>query len=137
MMTDRRSRAGRSQVGRLGGCLWLIMAGFSFLFVAAALGVGVDASFLLLPIVVAPFVLAVVVFVGGDRMAVLIGSAVAGLTYAVLGALNAIRAQAFERANPGADEISGGEVSLAFVLLAAGIGVWSAAASLIAWRRRR
>jgi hypothetical protein len=126
-----------SHVGRLGGCAWLTMAGLGYLFVTAALGVGIDASAVLVPLVVVPLVLGALVLVGGRWAVVLAISAAAGFGYAVLGVQNYIRAEAFERANPGATEISGGGMSITFVFIALAIGLWSAAAAALAWRQRR
>jgi len=126
-----------SHLGRLGGCAWLTMAGLGYLFVTAALGVGIDASAVLVPLVVIPLALGVLVFVGGRWAVVLAISAAAGFGYAVLGVQNYIRAEAFERANPGAAEISGGATSITFVLIALAIGLLSAAAAALAWRQRR
>ena len=134
---QRGSGGGRAQVGRLGGCLWLVLAALGFLFIITAMAVGVDASFLALPIALAPAVLAILLFSIGDRPAVLLLSTIAGLAYAVLGIWNAFQAEAFERANPGADDISSGAVSLTFVLLTLAIASWSGVAALIARRRGR
>ena len=133
MTANRRG----SNVGRLGGCGWLTMAGLGYLFVAAALGVSVDASAVLVPLVVIPLALGALVFAGGRSAAVLAISAAAGFGYAVLGVQNYVRAEAFERANPGATEISGGGTSITFVFIALAIGLWSAAAAVLAWRQRR
>ena len=124
MTTNRRG----SNVGRLGGCGWLTMAGLGYLFVTAALGVGVDASAVLVPLVAIPLALGALVFVGGRWAVVLAISAAAGFGYAVLGVQNYLRAEAFERANPGANEISGGAGLDHVRLLALGIGCGRAAA---------
>jgi len=125
------------QVGRLAGCLWLVMAGFGLLFIAGAAGVGIDASFVLVPLALIPLLLAVIVSTTGDKPLVLAISAAGGLGYAALGAWNYFRAAAFEEANPGSSEISGGEVSITFVLLSVGIALWSFGAAALASRRRR
>ena len=45
LLSSKMTTNGRgSHVGRLGGCGWLTMAGLGYLFVTAALGVGIDAS---------------------------------------------------------------------------------------------
>ncbi len=113
------------------------MAGFGFLFVAGAAGVGIDASFVLAPLLLLPLGLAVAVFIGGHLPAVLLISAVGGLGYAALGVWNYVRAAAFEAANPGSMEVSGGTVSITFVLLALAIALWSFGAAALAIRRRR
>ena len=113
------------------------MAGLGYLFVAAALGAGVDASAVLVPLVVIPLALGALVFVGGRWAVVLAISAAAGFGYAVLGVQNYLRAEAFERANPGATEISGWGPSITFVFIALAIGLWSAVAAVLAWRQRR
>ncbi len=110
--------------GRLGGCLWLVVAGLALLFVAGAAGVGIDASFVLVALLVVPLAIAVAVFVVGNRVVVQILSAAAAVAYAGLGVWNYLRAEDFERANPGSVDISGG-ISLTFVLLALAICVWS------------
>jgi hypothetical protein len=132
MTTNRRG----SHLGRLGGCAWLTMAGLGYLFVTAALGVGIDASAVLVPVVVIPLALGALVLVGGRWAVVLAISAAAGFGYAVLGVQNYLRAEAFEQANPGATEISGGATSITFVFIALAIGLWSATAAALAWRRR-
>ena len=126
-----------SVMGRLAGCLWLVLAGFGFLFVAGAAGVGIDAIFVLVPLVLIPLVLAIIVFVAGNRVWALLVSAVTGFGYAVLGVWNCFRAEEFERANPGSEEISGGETSLTFVLLMLAISVWSLGAAGVTVRRQR
>lgn len=113
------------------------MAGFGLLFIAGAAGVGIDASFVLVPLALIPLLLAVIVFTTGDKPLVLAISAAGGLGYAALGAWNYFRAAAFEEANPGSSEISGGEVSITFVLLSVGIALWSFGAAALASRRRR
>jgi hypothetical protein len=124
-----------SGVGRLAGCLWLILAGFGFLFVAGAAGVGIDAWFVLVPLLLIPLGVAVVVFLAGNRISVLFLSAAAGFGYAGLGIWNYFRAEDFERANPGAVEISRGEVSLTLVFLTLAISAWSIGAIAVIRRR--
>jgi hypothetical protein len=58
------------------------MSGFGLLAIAGAAGVGVDASFVLVPLVLLPLVLAVVVLLGGSSSVVLLFSAIAGIGYA-------------------------------------------------------
>ncbi|MFL5689201.1 MAG: hypothetical protein ACJ77I_09425 [Chloroflexota bacterium] len=123
------------QVGRLAGCLWLALAAFGFIFIAGAAGVGVDAGFVLLPLILVPICFAILVFVGGTTSWVLAASALAGLAYAALGVWNFVRAADFERTHPGSVEISGGEPSLSFILLALAIALWSATAAVISRRR--
>lgn len=122
--------------GRLAGCLWLAIGAFAFLVVAGAAGVGIDATFLLVPLAVLPLALAVMVFIRGDRPTVLVVSAFLAFAYALLGAWNYVRAAAFEAANPGSMEISGGGVSIAFGLLAVATGLWSLLAAGLAGRRK-
>jgi hypothetical protein len=124
------------QVGRLAGCLWLVMAGFGLLFIAGGGGVGIDASFVLMPLALIPLILTLVVFVAGQKPLVLAISVVCGLGYAALGVWNYFRAAAFEEANPGSMEVSVGPVSVAFVLLALAIALWSVGAAALARRRR-
>lgn len=124
-------------IGRLAGCLWLFVAGFGLLFIAGAAGVGIDASFVLLPLVVAPLALAIIVFVGGSRVPVLVLSAAAGIAFAGLGALNYLQSAAFEQANAGTDEISGGGTSVIFVLLSLAIAAWSIGAAGLIRREGR
>jgi hypothetical protein len=113
------------------------MAGFALLFILAAAGVSIDATFLLVPLTVMPLLLAVLVFVGGRTTLVQLVSAVSAAGYAALGTWNYFRAAAFEEANPGSMEVSGHEVSIAFALLSAMTAAWSlAAAWLAAWRGR-
>lgn len=134
-ITNRQARP--AEIGRLAGCLWLVMAGFGFLFVAGAAGVGIDASLVLVPLGLLPLILAVVLFAAGNRPVVLAISAVCGLGYAALGVWNYFRAAAFEEANPGSVEVSGGEVSITFVLLAVAIALWSSGAGAVESRRHR
>jgi hypothetical protein len=108
------------------------MSGFGLLAIAGAAGVGVDASFVLVPLVLLPLVLAVVVLLGGSSSVVLLISAIAGIGYAGLGIWNYFWAAAFEEANPGSTEASGGAVSVTFVLLALVIALWSLGAAAIA-----
>jgi hypothetical protein len=115
----------------------LVVAGLGFVFVLGATGVGIDASFVLVPLLLVPLVVALVVFVGGDRVSVLLMSAAAGVAYAALGAWNYFRAAAFEQANPGSVEISGGETSLTFVFLTLAISAWSLGAAGLIHRRSR
>lgn len=110
--------------GRLGGCLWLVVAGMALLFVAGAAGVGIDASLVLVALVMIPLAIAVAMFIVGNRVVVQILSAAAAAAYAGLGLWNYLRAEDFERANPGSVDISGG-ISLTFVLLALAICAWS------------
>jgi hypothetical protein len=131
-------RPGRGTgVGRLVGCLWLVLAGLGFVFIAGAVGVGIDASVVTVPLLLIPLGASVVVFVAGDRVWVLLLSAAAGLAYAALGAWNYFRAEDFARANPGAVEVSGGASSLTFVLLAVAISACSAIAIGVIRRRGR
>ncbi len=69
--------------------------------------------------------IAIIVFVAGDRVSVLLLSTAAGLGCAGLGVWNYFRAVDFERANPGSVEISGGGTSIVFVLLALAVSAWS------------
>ncbi len=126
-----------SDVGRLAGCLWLVMAGFGFVFMAGAAGIGVEAGFVLIPLVVVPLSVAVFVFAWGASLAGAIISMGAAIAYAGLGAWNYLRADDFEQAHPGADEISGGAVSLTFIVLALGIAAWSFATAVLARPRRQ
>lgn len=115
-----------------------MVAGFALVFVAGAAGVKINASFVLVPLAVVPSAIAVAVFAAGDRLPVLVLSSISGLVYAALGVWNYLRAAEFEAMNPGAAEVSGGETSVAFALLALGISAWSlAAAGLIRRRKRR
>ena len=75
----------RLQIGRLAGCLWIALAGFGLLFIAGAAGIGVDAGFVLVPLVLVPLVLSILVFAGGTSRWVLAVSALAGLAYSALG----------------------------------------------------
>jgi hypothetical protein len=119
-----------TDIGRLAGCFWAMIAGLGLLLIIAASGVGIDASFLLPPTVLVPSVIALVVGVGGGRVRFLVLSAVAACCYAVLGAWNYLRAEEFERSNPGSIDISGG-VSVLLVVLAAAGGVWSLAGIVV------
>ena len=115
-----------------------MMAGLGFLFVAGAAGVGIDATFVLVPLVLAPLTIALVVFIAGSRVAVLVLSAAAGLACAALGVWDYFRAEDLERANPGSVEISGGATALTYVLLTLAIAAWSlGAADLIRRTGRR
>jgi hypothetical protein len=125
-------KPGGAGIGRVGGCLWFVVAGFGFLFVAGAAGVGINASVVLVPLVLVPLVLAVLVLAAGHSALVLALSALAGFVYAGLGVWNFLRAAEFERAKAGSMEISGGTISLTFVLLALAIGLWSAGAAALA-----
>jgi hypothetical protein len=124
-------------VGRLAGCLWLVLGGFAVIFVAGAAGVGLDATSLLPLLFLLPIVLALIVIVAGQSPVVLFVSAISGFAYAALGVWNYVRAAEFERVNPGSAEMSGGVTSLTFTLLALAIGFWSLGAAGLAVRRRR
>jgi hypothetical protein len=115
-----------------------MVAGFALVFVAGAAGVGINASFALLPLAGIPSAMALAVFVAGDRLAVLALSSVGALAYAAVGVGNYFRAEDFESMNPGAVEISGGETSVAFVLLTLATSAWSLAAAVLvrSWSRR-
>jgi hypothetical protein len=113
------------------------MAGFGYLLVAGAAGIGIDASFVLAPLCLLPLGLAITAFIGGHLPAVLMISTVFGLGYAALWVWNYVRAAAFEAANPGSMEASGGTVSITFVLLALAIALWSFGAAALAIRRRQ
>lgn len=134
---EERSAGSGYQVGRLAGCLWLVLAAFGFLFVASAAGVGIDASFLFVPLLVLPVALALLVLARGDSPSALVVSALGGFAYAALGAWNYLRAAEFERADPGSAELSGGAVSLALVVLTLAIGLWSLGAAALATREGR
>jgi hypothetical protein len=114
------------------------MAGFGFLSVAGAGGVGIDATSLVGPLVLLPVGFMIAVVGGGHSPAVLWTSAVGGLAFAVAWAVNFVRASAVASANPGTWEASGGAVSIAFVLIGLAIMLWSAgAAGLISRLHRR
>jgi hypothetical protein len=119
------SVAWQRTAGHFAGCLWLMVAGAGFLFAGGAAGVGIDATIELVPLLLVPLAIAVVVFVAGDRSVVMALSAVAGAGYSALGVWNELRAADFERANPGATDISGGLVSLMFALFAFATAAWS------------
>jgi hypothetical protein len=124
-------------VARAPGCLWVLLALLALLVVFGAAGVGLDATILLVPMSLIPAVLAIMVFIAGERLAVLVSSGIAGLIYAGLGAWNYIRAEEFEAANPRSVDISGGWVSIALLLIGLAAFMWSAVLVVVRVRSRR
>jgi hypothetical protein len=122
-------------LGRLAGCFWLVLAAFVFMFMATAAGIGIDAAFLLPPLVLVPLILAIVVLIAGRFVIVLAVSCVAALLFAGLGIWNVLRAVEFERANPGSTDVSLWP-SVLLVLLAIGIASWSVGAAGLEMRPR-
>jgi hypothetical protein len=118
-------------VGRLGGCLWLVMAGLGFLVVDIALMFSPDALVLLVALLAVPLAIALTVFIAGNRIVAMSISAIAGLIYASLGVWNWFRVEDFERANPGSVDDSGGLAALTFVLPNLAIALWSVGAAAL------
>lgn len=124
-----RSPGYRPAYSRAPGCLWIALAGWLFLFLGTAGTVAFfDPTPLVLPYLGPPIVLAVLVLIAGTRRAISALSAVGGLFYATLGTWNLIRAADFEQRTPGAVDVSGGYVSVVFVLIAIAIALWSTSA---------
>jgi hypothetical protein len=114
-----------------------VVAGLDFLFVAGAAGVGIDASFVLVPLLLVPLAIALALFVAGDRVLVLALASAAAIGYAGLGVWNYFRAADFERVNPGSVEVSGGAASVTFVLLTLAVGAWTLGAARLIHRTGR
>jgi hypothetical protein len=64
------------------GCVWLILAGWIFLTITTAVGVGIDISAPFAPWLLAALVMAVLVSIAGPWRPILILSALAGLVFA-------------------------------------------------------
>ena len=64
------------------GCIWLILAGWVFLIVTTAVGVGIDISAPFAPWLLAALVMTAVVFVAGPWRPILILSALGGIVFA-------------------------------------------------------
>lgn len=121
---------------RAAGCLWLALTGWLFLFLATVGAVvPVDPTQFTLPYLGPPVLLALLVFLAGHLRPISVLAVVAGFAYAAIGSWNFVRADAFERQNPGSVEVSGGGISVIFVLIAVAISLWSFSALMI--RRRR
>ncbi|MFL5675497.1 MAG: hypothetical protein ACJ779_10850 [Chloroflexota bacterium] len=114
-----------------------MLAAWAFVGVAGALGVGIDVTSQLGPLVLVPVLFALFVVVGGRSLIVLAISTVGGLMFALLGAWNYFRAEEFEQTNPGSVDISGHDVSGFFVFLALATAVWSLGAIGLTLRARR
>jgi hypothetical protein len=114
----------------------VMLAGWGFVGIAGALGVGIDVTEMFLPLVLVPLVFALLVAVGGRSLIILAVSMCAAILFAGLGAWNFFNGPEFERLHPGSVDISGHDVSLVFVLLAATAAVWSLGASVLLVRAR-
>ena len=100
-MSSDRHPVRHREIGRLGGCLWLFLAAGAYLVLAGALGIGIDVSPMVAPLVLPPLGLAMMVFVGGRSPVILCLSAIAALAYAGLGVGNYLRVDEFERLTQG------------------------------------
>jgi hypothetical protein len=108
-----------------------MLAGWGFVGIAGALGVGIDVTEMLLPLVLVPLVFALLVAVGGRSLIILAVSTCAASLFAGLGAWNFFNGPEFERMHPGSVDISGHDVSVVFVLLAGAAAVWSVSACVL------
>jgi hypothetical protein len=121
---------------RAAGCLWVAAACWLFLFLlTVGAVVPIDASALVVPLVGPPLLLAALVFLAGHRRPALFLSVIAGFGDAAVGIVNYLRAEEFERQNPGAMEASGGFISILFVLLVGCAALWSLSAFALLRRR--
>ncbi len=114
-----------------------MLAAWTFVGVVTAFGVGIDTSPILLLLAVAPLVFALFVVIGGRNLSVLALSAFAALAFAGLGLWNYVRANEWEQANPGSVDVSGHDVSLLFVWLAAVTAMWSIGSFVLVRRARK
>jgi hypothetical protein len=102
-----------------------MLAGWAFIVIAGAAGIGADATALLAPLVLVPLALALLVLVAGRSVLVLTISTAAAVSFAALGVWNYLRAADFERSHPGWVDATGHDGSLLFVFLALTAAFWS------------